>query len=65
MSANLLPEKRWRRNALSAVILFHLIEVPLGSYWTETRKAIGEKAAIEKFEKKRKEKSEKTDDARE
>jgi hypothetical protein len=36
MSANLLPEKRWRRNALSAVILFHLIVVPLGSYWTET-----------------------------
>jgi hypothetical protein len=35
MQPTLLPEKRWKRNALSAVILFNLIAVPLGSYWTQ------------------------------
>jgi hypothetical protein len=37
MPPTLLPERRWKRNALSALLLFHLVAVPLGSYWTESR----------------------------
>jgi hypothetical protein len=37
MHSDLLPDKRWRRNILSVIILFHLIAVPLGSYWAESR----------------------------
>lgn len=37
MNPTLLPKDRWRRNTLSALILFHIIVIPLGSYWSEDR----------------------------